>query len=234
MIELRGLGTEAGAFRLRGVTLSVGAGEYIAVTGPTGSGKTVLLESIAGLRRNAKGTVFIRGEDVSRWPPEWRGIGYVPQDRVLFPFLDVRENIAFPLRLRGAGRAEIQAALSETAAMLGIEGLLGRRVGKLSGGEAQRVALARALVVKPAVLLLDEPFGSIHPALRRKLWHEIEALHRRTGFTAVHVTHDPEEAAALASRSVLLVDGAIERIGAPEGMPDRGGAGGAPASGGPS
>lgn len=212
MIEVRNLCVAAGGFRLRDVCLAVGKGEYLALVGPTGAGKTLILESIAGLRPSAPGTLFLAGQDVSCWPPERRGIGYVPQDRVLFPFLDAWGNIAFPLHAAGKGRAEIAAAVEEAAAMLGISDLLRRRVRGLSGGEAQRVALARALVAKPPVLLLDEPLGAVHPELRRKLWREILGLRERFGFTAVHVTHDIEEAAALADRVAVIADGAVEAV----------------------
>ena len=205
------LGVAAGGFRLSAIDLAVDAGEYFVVLGPTGAGKTILLETIAGLRRVRSGAVHIDNEDVTRYPPERREIGFVYQDYALFPHLTVAENIAFGLRVQRRG--EISRGVARITALLGIGPLRSRMPRDLSGGEQQRVALARALVVAPRVLLLDEPLSALDPQTREGLQRELAQLHRELGTTTVHVTHDFEEAAALADRIGVMNAGRIVQVG---------------------
>lgn len=213
MIRVQGLACVAGDFRLGEVSFSTEPGEYFVILGPTGAGKTLLLECIAGLHRNPPGTVWINGQDVSAWMPEERHVGYVPQDYALFPFLSVKENILFPLRVRHRRDRNPLSGFQEIVDLLRINHLLDRGTRDLSGGERQRVALARALVIRPKLLLLDEPFAALHAGFRRKLWMEMRLLHRQLGTTVIHVTHDLEEAFTLCQRAAVVIDGKVEQIG---------------------
>jgi len=186
------------------------------VLGPTGAGKTVFLESIAGLRRPKGGRIHIDGQDVAHLPPERRGIGFVYQDYVLFPHLTVASNIAYGLRCQRVGGREIRARVRHMAHMIGIEGLLHRRPDTLSGGEQQRVALARALVVRPRLLLLDEPLSALDPGTRDALHRELGRLHDNLPTTTIHITHDFEEAVALGERVAIVHDGQIVQVGPAE------------------
>jgi len=224
-VEIKGLWVELEEFRLCDVNLDIAAGEYFVVLGPTGAGKTVLLETIAGLHRPRRGRILLAGEDITHAPPERRGIGFVYQDYALFPHLSVAGNMAFGLRLRGMGRGEIEKHVAAIGRLLGIEHLLHRMPGTLSGGEAQRVALARALVIEPRLLLLDEPLSALDPETREGLQRELGRIHRELGTTTIHVTHDFEEAVALGDRIAVLREdrldkglreGRIVQVGRPE------------------
>ncbi|HEU4629343.1 MAG TPA: ATP-binding cassette domain-containing protein [Gemmatimonadaceae bacterium] len=208
MIAVEGLSARAGAFRLADVTFAVPQGGYGVVLGPAGAGKTTLLEAIAGLATHVGGTVRLAGRDVSREPPEARGVGLVYQHAYLFPHLGVAENVAY-------GAADADAA-REAMARFGVDALAGRRVGTLSGGERQLVALARAAARRPRVLLLDEPFGALDPRRRARVRHEVRALHREWGLTTLHVTHDFAEAGLLGDVLVVLEAGRVLQAGAPE------------------
>jgi ABC-type Fe3+/spermidine/putrescine transport system ATPase subunit len=183
--------------------------------GPSGSGKSTLLRLLAGLEAPDAGRVLLAGRDVTREAAERRGIGLVFQDGALFPHLDVAGNVAFGLRVRGVPRAQRQARVEEALALVGLAALGARRVDRLSGGERQRVALARALAPRPAVLLLDEPLASLDRNLREELRGAIRRLHDELGLTSVLVTHDRDEALALADRLVLLRAGGVVEEGAP-------------------
>jgi len=224
-VEIKGLWVELEGFRLCDVSLDIAAGEYFVVLGPTGTGKTVLLETIAGLHRPRQGCILLAGEDVTYAPPERRDIGFVYQDYALFPHLSVAGNIAFGLRSRGMGQSAIEEHVATISRLLGIEHLLHRMPGTLSGGEAQRVALARALVVEPRLLLLDEPLSALDPETREALQRELGRIHRELGTTTLHVTHDFEEAVALGDRIAVLREdrlddssreGRIVQVGTPE------------------
>ena len=204
-----------GGFELADVCLEVEVGEYFVVLGPSGAGKTVLLQLIAGILKPDRGRVLIDGVDVTRSPPESRCIGYVPQNYALFPHLTVYGNIAFGLRLRKISKREVEERVRRVAEKLGIAHLLHRKPGTLSGGEAQRAALARALVIEPKVLLLDEPLSAVDPALRWELRDYLRKIHREFEATVVHVTHDFTEALALADRVAVLNDGRVEQVGHP-------------------
>lgn len=222
MIRLEKLRVRAGDFSLAIDDLSVATGEYLVVLGPTGSGKTVLLETVAGLRRLQEGRVWFDDRDVTGEPPERRGAGIVYQDYALFSHLSVADNICFGLRYRrsrrSAGGVRFRAddeRVEAIASLLGIDSLLARYPEGLSGGERQRVALARALAIEPEVLLLDEPLSALDGAIRRELREELRRIHRELGATVMHVTHDLDEALALGDRMVVLVDGRIRQIDDP-------------------
>ncbi|HAF70491.1 MAG: Molybdate/tungstate transport system ATP-binding protein [Acetothermia bacterium 64_32] len=215
-LVLEDLRVKAGSFLLSGVDLRVRGGGYLVILGPTGAGKTVLLEAVAGLRRPAAGRVLLGGEDVTPLPPERRNVGYVFQDHALFPHLSVFGNIAFGLRLRRLPRRELARRVEGMARLLGIEKLLPRRIEGLSGGERQRVALARALVIQPRALLLDEPLSSLDPARRQELQRLLEHLHQELLPTVLHVTHDFEEAVALGEEIAVLQEGRIAQVGPAE------------------
>lgn len=214
MIRLINVSFQVGTFALRSINLEIVRGEYFIILGPTGAGKTKLLEIIAGLQSPASGEVWIGGENVTVLPPERRHIGFMYQDYLLFPHLTVRRNLAFGLR--GKRRAEVRACLAKLSRLLKIEHLLDRRVVGLSGGEQQRVALARALAPQPQVLLLDEPLSALDPQNRRTVRCELRTLHRQLGMTTLHVTHDFEEALVLPDRLAVINEGEIVQVGPPE------------------
>lgn len=206
MLELDGIGVTLGAFALRDVELRVETGEYLVLLGPTGAGKTVLLEVVCGLLRPAAGSVRWSGCDITGAPPESRPVAVVFQDLGLFDHLTVAGNIEFGPRVRGVARAVRVARARDLADRLGIVHLFERRVDGLSGGERQRVALARALAVEPSLLLLDEPLSALDGVTRDLMREELRSLHREDGLTIVHVTHDREEALHLADRIAVLLD----------------------------
>lgn len=219
MIGLRGLEVEAGGFVVGPLDLDVTAGEYGVLLGPSGAGKTLVLEAVAGVRRIRAGRVLIDGDDVTSLAPERRRVGLVFQDGLLFPHLDVAQNVAYGARRRGGagGRAPGSDAgrLAKLAEETGISCLLERRPGTLSGGERQRVALARALAARPRVLLLDEPLSAVDAEAREELQDVLRRVSRAERLTVLHVTHDRAEAFALADRCALLVGGALRQTGAP-------------------
>lgn len=215
-VNIQNLNIDLGSFHLQDITLDIRAGDYFIVLGPTGSGKTVLLETIAGLYRPRAGRILLDGEDVTTLPPEKRGVGFVYQHYALFPHLSVAENIAFGLKMQGVSEKERQNRSREMAEMLKIDHLLARKPQKLSGGEKQRAALARALVISPRLLLLDEPLSALDPETRENVQWELARLHSEMGTTTIHVTHDFEEAIALGSQVAVMHQGRIMQAGAPE------------------
>jgi ABC-type sugar transport system ATPase subunit len=216
MISVRNLTVKIGSFSLNDISIDVQEGEYFVIVGPTGSGKTIILESIAGLQRFRRGEIWIGGENMTSLPPEQRRIGYVPQDYALFPFLNVRENILFGLKRREKRTNENNKRVESLAHILGIHNLLDRNVRKLSGGEKQRVAIARALAISPKVLLLDEPMGSLDVRTAKYLRLELKRFHEELGITTIHVTHNLIEAEEMAERMAILNAGMVEQIGAPD------------------
>ena len=217
MIEVRNLGLKRGDFTLKCIDLSVQSGECLVVVGPSGAGKTLLLESILGIQRPGTGQVLVDGADITRLPLEERRFLFMPQDLALFPHLEVYDNIAFALQSRRVSREDIARRVRKAASWLGIVHLLDRRaIESLSGGEKQRVALARALVTEPRALFLDEPFSSLDSAIRHELYREFGELKRRTGITTLLVTHNHDEALLLGDRMAVLYDGAIIQTGTPE------------------
>ena len=204
MITVSNLGVTSGKFRLKGVAFAVAAGSHAMLMGPSGAGKTTVLEAICGLRRIESGQVVIAGKDVTKLPPAERNIGFVPQDGALFPHLTVRENAGFALKVKGWDRERRGARVAELAWQLGIEPLLDRSIAGLSGGEKQRVALARAMASRPPVLLLDEPLSALDSVSRQSLRETLQALRRSGGVTILHVTHDIADADSLATEIIQL------------------------------
>ena len=198
------------------VTISVPDGQLVSLLGPSGSGKTTLLRLIAGLERPSEGRLLLDGRDLAPVPPHERGIGLMFQDFALFPHLDVGANVAFGLRMQGQAAKQIHARVGEVLELVGLPGIERRSVATLSGGEQQRVALARAIAPQPRLLMLDEPMGSLDRALRDRLPVELRGHLRTLGITVLYVTHDQEEAFAVADRTVILRDGRIEADGSPE------------------
>jgi len=216
MIEIKDLRVELGRFLLKDITFDVRDGEYFVLLGPTGAGKTVLLESIAGLNPVTSGQIWINGRDVTHLNLEKRNIGFAYQDYVLYNHLSVRDNISFGLMWRNKTRREIEDAVDRVVELLGVTDLLGRRPWSLSGGESQKVALARALAIKPDLLLLDEPLAAVDPATREATERELKELHNRLRLMTIHVTHNFEEAMALGDRIAVLNEGRMVQIGTPE------------------
>jgi len=216
LIEMRGVSIRLGEFAVHDAHLQVTKGEYFVLLGPTGAGKTVLLECIAGLHRPESGDVFVEGRRVNRVPPEQRGLGYLPQDYALFPHLDVAQNIGFGMRLRRRSRSETERRVNELAELLKITHLLGRSPVHLSGGEKQRVALARALAIEPKVLLLDEPLSALDEQTRETLCVELKRVHTELKTTTVHVSHNFEETLAVADRIGIISDGRMRQVGTTE------------------
>jgi iron(III) transport system ATP-binding protein len=206
----------AGHAVLDGVDFDVPAGGVLALLGPSGCGKSTLLKALAGLLRPDSGRIELGGRLVFggglHQEPERRDLGMVFQDYALWPHMSVAQNVAFPLRMRGAPRAEIDARVGEALSLVGLAGMASRRPSQLSGGQQQRVALARAVSARPGLLLFDEPLSNLDRALRATLCSEIGALLKRLGATAIYVTHDHEEAHALAHRIAHMSGGRIERI----------------------
>lgn len=194
---------------LDGVSFEIPSASYAVLMGRTGSGKTTLLEILCGLRAPTSGMVWIDDREVTSLPPGERGIGYVPQDGALFPTLTVREQIGFGLRMRGVPAAEIETRVLEAAKGVGVSALLDRLPPGLSGGERQRVALARALVVKPSVLLLDEPLASVDEETQDGLIDLLQRTQREHRITVLHVTHSRREAEGLGEMHLRLEDGRV-------------------------
>ncbi len=213
MLEVKSVSKDWKEFRLREISFDVSEGEHFIILGPSGAGKTVLLEIIAGIIEPDAGSVLLNGEDITHWPPERRGLAYIPQNYALFPHMSVFDNIAFGLRLRKLPKADVERKVREIAEVLGIAHLLHRKPKTLSGGESQRVAIARALVVEPELLLMDEPFANLDVQTRGKLINEMKRWKRELGFTALHVTHSFEEAVSLGDRVGVMLDGRLVQVG---------------------
>ncbi|HUQ39215.1 MAG TPA: ABC transporter ATP-binding protein [Acidimicrobiales bacterium] len=197
---------------LDGVSLSVAVGETIAVLGPSGCGKTTLLRAVAGLQRLDAGRVVIDGEDMAAVPPHRRRLGLMFQDHALFPHRDVAANVGFGLRMQQRPRQAVADRVDEMLALVGLSHARARAVHELSGGEQQRVALARAIAPEPQLLLLDEPLGALDRGLREELTDELRSIFATVGTTAVYVTHDQGEAAAVADRIALMDAGRVVQI----------------------
>ncbi|MDY6912124.1 MAG: ABC transporter ATP-binding protein [Chloroflexota bacterium] len=216
MISIKSLCVDLGDFVLQDATLDIQQGEYFIILGPTGAGKTVLLETIAGLYSSKSGEVWLDGRDITRLEPEKRGLGFVYQDHVLFPHLSVRDNIVFGLKQQRKSKGEVTNAANWAIELLGISHLLKRKPDTLSGGEKQKVALARALVVQPKALLLDEPLSALDPETKESVQRELRVIHDRLDLTIIHVTHDFEEAVSLGDRIAVIGEGRIVQVGTPE------------------
>ncbi|WP_319507937.1 ABC transporter ATP-binding protein [uncultured Methanolobus sp.] len=218
MIEISDISKTLGEFELEGINLRVEEGEYFCILGPTGSGKTILLETIAGIYKPDLGSILINNYDVSSLLPKDRNISMVYQDFMLFPNMDVRENIGFGLRYNGSKyeSSEIKKKVEQTAELLGIGHLLDRQPSTLSGGEKQRTAIARAIITEPGLLLLDEPLSALDAGTKGRLRQELRKIHQLKGTTTIHVTHSFEEAFNLADRIAIMQGGKIHQIGTPD------------------
>ncbi|MBP2146436.1 molybdate transport system ATP-binding protein/molybdate/tungstate transport system ATP-binding protein [Methanofollis sp. W23] len=205
-----------GEFVLKDATLQVNDGEYLVIIGPTGAGKTILLETLAGIYPPDSGRMVLDGRDITDAPPRERRISMVYQDYMLFPHLTVAENIEFGLRNQKVAQPEIEQKVMDAAKFLGIDHLLHRHPETLSGGEQQRAAIARAVVMEPALLLLDEPLSALDGRTRDKLRRELRRLHDAYGITVIHVTHNFEEVFSLADRVAVIRGGEIVQIGTPD------------------
>ena len=216
VLEVRGAEVSFGAvIALAGVDLAVGAGETVAILGPSGCGKSTLLRAVAGLQPLDGGRVLWGGADLAGVPVHRRDFGLMFQDHALFTHRDVAANVAFGLRMQGVPAEARRARADEMLELVGLGGFGPRSVATLSGGEAQRVALARALAPEPRLLMLDEPLGSLDRRRRDELAAELRRVLREVGVTVLHVTHDHDEAFAVADRVAVMLDGRVARIGAP-------------------
>lgn len=203
------------------VDLTIAEGAFFAMLGPSGSGKTTCLRLISGFEQPSAGRIRIFGEDVSRTPPHLRNVNTVFQDYALFPHMNVRDNVAYGLMVKGMGKAARHARAEEMLALVKLDRYGDRKPGQLSGGQRQRVALARALVNEPRVLLLDEPLGALDLKLREAMQDELKALQQRLGITFVFVTHDQHEALSMADSLAVFNEGRIAQIGTPAEIYDR-------------
>jgi spermidine/putrescine ABC transporter ATP-binding subunit len=216
-IELRGVSKRYGRqVALEPLNLEIREGEFFCLLGPSGCGKTTTLNLIGGFVETSDGEILIQGQRADRVPPHKRNVNTVFQNYALFPHLSVAENVGFGLRMARVPRREANGRVDEALALVGLTELAERLPGELSGGQQQRVAVARALVNRPAVLLLDEPLGALDLKLRKRLQIELAQIHREVGTTFVFVTHDQEEAMAMADRIGVMNEGRLEQVGAPE------------------
>ena len=203
------------------LTLSIPRGDFYAMRGPAGCGKTTTLRMIGGFEDPTAGRVFLGGNDVTQHPPYKRDVNTVFQSYALFPHLTVERNVAFGLERKKVGKAEVRRRVGEILELVQLQGLGNRRPSQLSGGQQQRVALARALVNHPRALLLDEPLGALDLRLRRQLQIELKRIQQEVGITFVHVTHDQEEALTMADTIAVMNEGRIEQMGSGEELYER-------------
>ena len=216
LLEVRAVAKRFGAREvLKSISLDIAAGEFLTLLGESGSGKTTLLRLIAGFEQPTSGEVWMSGKRLDTLPPYKRRVNTVFQNYALFPHLNVRDNVAYGLRVQGAPKNEIPGRVAEALNMVKMAEFAGARPSRLSGGQQQRVALARALVNRPQLLLLDEPLSALDANLRKQMQSELKSLQREIGITFLFVTHDQEEAMALSDRIALLRDGALEQVASP-------------------
>ncbi|HZA98602.1 MAG TPA: sn-glycerol-3-phosphate ABC transporter ATP-binding protein UgpC [Gemmatimonadales bacterium] len=199
----------------KGLNLDIADGEFMVLVGPSGCGKSTALRMVAGLETPTGGRILIGDRDVTTVPPQDRDIAMVFQTYALYPHMTVRENLAFGLRMRGAGRAVIEQRVTEASRALALDPVLERKPAQLSGGQRQRVALGRAIVREPKVFLFDEPLSNLDAKLRVETRAELARLHRRLGATIIYVTHDQEEAMTLGSRVAVMRDGLLQQVAPP-------------------
>lgn len=216
LLEVYNLTVNVGKFSLQDINFSIGPGDYVVILGPTGCGKTLFLEAIAGLRAPNRGALFLNGKEITHLPPEHRYMGFAYQDSLLYPFLSVKENILFGAKARKmAGNPEILRRMEQLAAAMNITHLLARYPRFLSGGERQRVSLARAILTRPPLLLLDEPLSALDQQTRHAMQELLREIHHTEGIGIIHVTHDFSEALQLGKRMLVLHDGQVEQEGEP-------------------
>ena len=221
-VDIERVGKAYGPHRkLQRLDIAIRDGEFLVLVGPSGCGKSSLLRMIAGLEEITEGTISVAGRVVNHIPPKLRDIAMVFQNYALYPHMTVRENMAFSLKLRKAGKAEIEQQVNRAAEVLGPRYLLDRHPRELSGGQRQRVAMGRAIVRQPQVFLFDEPLSNLDAKLRVSMRGEIKAPHQRLGIASIYVTHDQLEALTMADRIVVLNDGCLKQIGQPVELYDR-------------
>ncbi|MEM9428320.1 MAG: ABC transporter ATP-binding protein [Pseudomonadota bacterium] len=221
-IVVQNLRKEFGSFTaVQSSSFKIKDGEFFMLLGPSGCGKTTTLRMIAGLELPTSGDIYIDGAEVGQKPASQRDIAFVFQMFALYPHMNVRRNISYPLVSQGMPRAEVREKVAEVARILGIEDILDRPVGGLSGGDRQRVALGRAIVRKPACFLMDEPLGALDAEFRERMAEELRALHDRIGATTVYVTHDQLEAMQMGDKIVVMNNGVIEQFGTPQDIYDK-------------
>lgn len=201
-----------------GINLEIGVGEFFSLLGPSGSGKTTCLRLIGGFEQPTSGQILLFGQDASKLPPYARDVNTVFQDYALFPHMNVRDNVAYALMVRGVPRAERHLRAEQMLELVKLAGFGERRPGQLSGGQRQRVALARSLINKPRILLLDEPLGALDLKLREEMQIELKALQRTLGITFIYVTHDQGEALSMSDRVAVFNHGKIEQMGNPKAL----------------
>ena len=216
VLELRGISKRYGeTVAVDSLSLSVERGEFLTLLGPSGCGKTSVLRLIAGFETPSAGDILLDGQSMVGVPPERRAVNTVFQSYALFPHMNVFENVAFGLRMRGVSGAEIRSRVREALRLVHMEEFASRRVDRLSGGQQQRVAIARAVVNEPAVLLLDEPLSALDYRLRKRMQLELKQIQRSLGMTFILVTHDQEEAFSMSDRVAVMNQGRVEQVGTP-------------------
>ncbi|MEJ6404436.1 ABC transporter ATP-binding protein [Yoonia sp. 2307UL14-13] len=206
---------------VRESSFTIEDGEFFMLLGPSGCGKTTTLRMIAGLELPTSGEIFLDGEEISQRPPSQRDIAFVFQMFALYPHMNVRKNISYPLVSQGMPRAKVREKVAEVAKILGIEDILDRPVGGLSGGDRQRVALGRAIVREPKAFMMDEPLGALDAEFREHMAEELRALHDRMGATTVYVTHDQLEAMQMGDKIVVMNNAVVEQFGTPQEIYDK-------------
>ena len=221
-IVIKNIRKEFGDFvAVRESSFTIEDGEFFMLLGPSGCGKTTTLRMIAGLELPTSGEIYLDGEEISQKPPSQRDIAFVFQMFALYPHLNVYKNLSYPLVSQGMPRAQIKAKISEVAGILGIESILKKPVGGLSGGDRQRVALGRAIVRDPKAFMMDEPLGALDAEFREHMAEELRALHDRMGATTVYVTHDQLEAMQMGDKIVVMNNAVVEQFGAPQEVYDK-------------
>jgi multiple sugar transport system ATP-binding protein len=221
-IVIRNVRKEFGDFvAVRESSFTVEDGEFFMLLGPSGCGKTTTLRMIAGLELPTSGEIYLDGEEISQKPPAQRDIAFVFQMFALYPHMNVRRNISYPLVSQGMPRDKVRAKVAEVAKILGIEDILDRPVGGLSGGDRQRVALGRAIVREPKAFMMDEPLGALDAEFREHMAEELRALHDRMGATTVYVTHDQLEAMQMGDKIVVMNNAVVEQFGKPQEIYDK-------------
>lgn len=213
MIAIKNLDVTFDSFSLKDINLKIDKNEFFVLMGPTGAGKTVLLEAIAGITPVKSGSIILNDRDVTRMPPEKRGVGIVYQDYALFPHMNIRDNITYGFRYHSSDKELMNRRLKQLCGQLNIEHLLERYPATLSGGEMQRSALARAVMFEPEVLMLDEPLSALDPSFRMEIQDLLRKLHSSTDITFLMVTHDFSEALSLGGRAAVMNNGKIEQLG---------------------